>query len=87
MPLVSVPVLSEKSIFKLPEVSIPTNFRTSTLSFSIRFILEDSTTVIIIGSPSGTATTITVMARVRACKRAETIKDGVCKASEILAIL
>ena len=32
---------------------------TSTLSRSMRFMFDESTTVIIIGSPSGTATTIT----------------------------
>ena len=51
---------------RLPEVSMPTSLRTNTLSRSIRRILEDSTTVIIMGRPSGTATTTTVMARVRA---------------------
>ena len=51
---------------RLPEVSMPTSLRTRTWSLSIRRMLEDSTTVIIMGSPSGTATTTTVMARVRA---------------------
>ena len=65
-PHVSVPVLSQKSMFRLPAVSMPTSFFTSTRSRSIRFIFEDSTTVIIIGSPSGTATTMTEIASVSA---------------------
>ena len=52
-------------MFRLPEVSMPTSLRTSTWSFSIRRILEESTTVIIMGKPSGTATTKTVTAKVR----------------------
>jgi hypothetical protein len=50
----------------LPAVSMPTGLRTSTWSLSILFILAPSTTVIIIGSPSGTATTMTVTASVAA---------------------
>ena len=64
-PLVRVPVLSVNNMFKEPVVSIPTNFLTNTLLFSIRFILLDNTKVIIIGSPSGTATTIIVTDNVR----------------------
>ena len=66
-PLVNVPVLSVNKIFSPPEASIPTGFRTMTRSFSIRSIFEDSTTAIIIGSPSGTATTTMAIASVRAC--------------------
>ena len=42
----------------------------------MRRMLEESTTVIIMGSPSGTATTITVMARVRACRMQPIIWAG-----------
>ena len=62
-------VLSVNRILIDPAVSIPTNFRTKTLFFNIRFILEDKTRVIIIGNPSGTATTIMVTDRVRAYSR------------------
>ena len=71
LPLVIVPVLSEKSIFKEPAVSIPVNFLTKTLFFNILFILEDKTKVIIIGRPSGTATTIIVTAKVSAWSKWE----------------
>ena len=53
-------------MLRLPLVSIPTSLRTSTWSFSMRFMLEESTTVIIMGRPSGTATTTTVMPKVNA---------------------
>ena len=49
-----VPVLSLNKIFKLPAVSIPTIFLTKTLFLSILFMLDDKTSVIIIGRPSGT---------------------------------
>ena len=65
-PLVKVPVLSVSKILILPDVSIPTSFLTKTLFFYIRFILLDSTKVIIMGSPSGTATTIIVTLKVKA---------------------
>ena len=65
-PSVSVPVLSVKSMFILPAASIPTGFLTSTLSFTILFIFDDRTTAIIIGNPSGTATTITVNPSIKA---------------------
>ena len=65
-PVVSVPVLSVKSMSMLPAVSIPTRRRTRTPFFIIRFMLKERTTVIIMGSPSGTATTRMEMARVRA---------------------
>ena len=67
-PFVKVPVLSVNRIFKLPAVSIPTNFLTNTLFFNILFILDDNTKVIIIGNPSGTATTMIVTDKVSACK-------------------
>ena len=67
LPCVSVPVLSVNSKLRLPAVSMPKRRRTSTWSRSIRRMLADSTTVIIMGSPSGTATTTTVMASVAAC--------------------
>ena len=66
LPVVIVPVLSLNNIFMLPAVSIPTNFLTKTLLLSILFILDDSTKVIIIGSPSGTETIIIVTASVNA---------------------
>ena len=56
-------------MFTPPDASIPTGFLTITLSFSILSIFEDSTTAIIIGSPSGTATTTMAMAKVSACIR------------------
>ncbi|MPM09695.1 hypothetical protein SDC9_56017 [bioreactor metagenome] len=65
-PTVKVPVLSVNNMFKLPAVSIPTSFLTSTLSLIIRFMFDESTTVIITGKPSGTATTMMVTARVSA---------------------
>ena len=48
---------------------MPTSFRTSTWSRIMRSILEESTTVIIMGSPSGTATTTMLMDSVSACIR------------------
>ncbi len=75
-PRVRVPVLSANSMFRLPDVSIPTSFRTRTLSLSILRMFEESTTVIIIGSPSGTATTTTVIARVAAWSRCSKNTEG-----------
>ena len=66
-PFVSVPVLSVKRIFTPPDASMPTGFLTMTLSFNILSIFEERTTAIIIGSPSGTATTTMAIASVRAC--------------------
>ena len=68
-PSVSVPVLSVNRIFILPADSMPTGLRTRTLSFTIFLMLEDSTTAIIIGSPSGTATTTTVSPKVKASRK------------------
>ena len=65
-PSVRVPVLSVNKMFNEPDVSIPTNFLTKTFLFIILFILEESTSVIIIGSPSGTAITITATLNVTA---------------------
>ena len=65
-PFVKVPVLSVRRTFILPDVSIPTSFLTKTLSLSIFFILLDKTKVIIIGRPSGTATTMIVTDKVKA---------------------
>ncbi len=45
---------------------MPTSFLTSTLFLSILFIFEERTKVIIIGRPSGTATTMIVTAKVNA---------------------
>ena len=47
---------------------MPCNFLTKTLSFNILLTLDDNTKVIIIGNPSGTATTITVTHNVKAYK-------------------
>jgi hypothetical protein len=66
VPTVIVPVLSVKSKLRDPAVSIPTSFLTITLLRIIRFIFADKTTVIIIGKPSGTATTTTVIISVSA---------------------
>ena len=66
LPFVRVPVLSVNNIFILPAVSIPIIFLTITLFFNILFILDDNTNVIIIGKPSGTATTIIVTESVKA---------------------
>ena len=63
-PFVIVPVLSENNIFKLPAVSIPTSFLTSILSFNNFLMFNDSTIAIIIGNPSGTATTIMIIASI-----------------------
>ena len=68
-PSVSVPVLSVNRMFMLPAASIPTGLRTSTWSRTILRMLEDSTTAIIMGSPSGTATTSTVSPSVAAWKQ------------------
>ena len=57
---------SVNKIFKLPAVSMPTNFLAKTLFFNILFIFDDKTSVIIIGNPSGTATTIIVTLKVKA---------------------
>ena len=67
-PSVIVPVLSVNKILMLPAVSIPMSLRTRILLLSILFILDDKTKVIIIGSPSGTATTIMVTLRVKALR-------------------
>ena len=72
-PQVSVPVLSVNNIFMLPAASMPTGFLTSTLSFTIRLMFEESTTAIIIGKPSGTAMTTTVSPSVKAFIRDENI--------------
>ena len=55
---------------------MPTSRRTSTLPLSIRRIFDDRTTVIIIGRPSGTATTTTVTASVTACRSFESSTAG-----------
>ena len=68
--------LSANSMFQPFDVSIPTSFRTRTLSLSILRMFEESTTVIIIGSPSGTATTTTVIARVAAWSRCSKNTEG-----------
>ncbi len=65
-PSVNVPVLSENRIFKLPAVSIPNNFRTNTLACNNLRIFKDNTIAIIIGKPSGTATTIMIIANIKA---------------------
>ena len=66
LPLVIVPVLSLKSMFKLPAVSIPTIFLTSTLSLSILPIFKADTSATIRGSPSGTAITMIMTASITA---------------------
>ena len=66
-PFVIVPVLSVNSRFRLPAVSMPVSFRTSTLSRSIFRIFKEDTMAIIRGSPSGTAMTMMITARIRAC--------------------
>ena len=68
LPLVIVPVLSVKSILIFPAVSIPISFLTKTLLLSILFMFDDKTKVTISGKPSGTATTIMVTDKVKACK-------------------
>lgn len=73
-PSVSVPVLSQKRIPRFPLVSIPTIRRTSTFFFIMRFMFEERTTVIIIGSPSGTATTRTDIASVSAERHSPAVK-------------
>ena len=55
---------------------MPTNRRTNTPERSIFFILEDRTTVIIIGNPSGTATTKMDMATLNARIKWGTAKEG-----------
>ena len=61
LPSVIVPVLSVKSMFMPPAVSIPTSRRTRTFALSIFFILSEHTIAIISGKPSGTATTMTII--------------------------
>ena len=53
-------------IVQLVQLFMGLGLLTKTLFFNIRFILEDSTKVIIIGNPSGTDTTIIVTLKVRA---------------------
>ena len=61
MPFVIVPVLSLNRMFRLPAVSMPIGFLTSTLCFNIVPVLTIRTSEIIRGNPSGTAqTTITI---------------------------
>ena len=55
---VSVPVLSEQMTVAEPIVSVPTSWRTSALARVIFCIASASDTVTLIGSPSGTATTM-----------------------------
>ena len=83
LPFVIVPVLSVKRVFIFPAVSIPVSFLTSTLLFNILFILDERTSVIIIGSPSGTATTIIVTLRVSACKMCPIISGRFVRVSFI----
>ena len=59
---VSVPVLSVQITVAAPIVSQACNLRTRLFSLSIRRILSAKLTVILIGKPSGTATTISVTA-------------------------
>ena len=65
-PLVMVPVLSVNSRFRLPAVSIPFSLRTSTWSFNIFRMFREDTIAIIRGSPSGTAITMMMTARISA---------------------
>ena len=86
VPAVRVPVLSVKRMFMLPAVSMPTSLRTMTLSRFIRSILADSTTAIIMGSPSGTATTTMAMASNAAWNRRDRTKAGSCKQETMAGI-
>ena len=65
-PSVIVPVLSLKRILKLPAVSRPFIFLTSTLSLAIFMLWKERSIDVSIGRPSGTAHTITVTATVTA---------------------
>ena len=77
-PWVRVPVLSVNRIFRLPAVSMPSSLRTSTLTLSSFFMLIASTMAIIIGKPSGTATTTTMIAKIAAVTKSLTITPLAC---------
>ena len=64
LPSVIVPVLSLKSKLRLPAVSRPLIFLTSTLSFDILILWNERSIEVSIGRPSGTAHTIIVTATV-----------------------
>ena len=66
LPSVMVPVLSLKRMLRLPAVSRPLIFRTSTLSLAIFRLWKDSRMLVSMGSPSGTAQTMMVTATVTA---------------------
>ena len=63
---------------------MPVSLRTITWSFCIRTILRDSTTVIIMGRPSGTATITTLRARVAAWS-SSSIRAGKLESSESIS--
>ena len=77
-PLVMVPVLSLKRIFREPAVSIPSAFLTSTLWSSILLVFCISTSEIISGRPSGTAQTMITTARDTALTRSWMITSKPC---------
>ncbi len=78
-PCVRVPVLSENKTVRLPAVSIPSNFLTRTLAFnSLRMFIE-RTVAIIIGSPSGTTTTMMMIANTIAVTISWTISPNGCE--------
>ena len=65
-PSVMVPVLSVNSTDRLPAVSRPLILRTSTLSLIMRMLWKDSSMLVSIGRPSGTAQMMMVTATVTA---------------------
>ena len=74
---VRVPVLSVQITVAAPIVSQAWSRRTKLFSLSILRMLRARLTVTLIGSPSGTATTISVTAIMIECSRYSTKKRGV----------
>ena len=81
LPCVSVPVLSVNKICMPPAASMPAARFTNTLSFAIFVRFDESTTAIIMGNPSGTATTTTAIASVSACVRRANRVTGLAKSA------
>ena len=81
--LVSVPVLSVQMTVAAPIVSQACSLRTRLFCLSIRLMLSARLIVTLMGSPSGTATTI----RVTAIMMELSVKVTICSMSVSLALL
>ena len=66
---VNVPVLSEQMVVAFPMVSQDRRRRTRLLSFNMRVVANANARVTASGRPSGTATTMTVMATMRMLRK------------------